>query len=118
MPLQFSCQNFSQAYWSEFKETYSEEGWIMRKVIALPEAMHSAFIKTIYHSALAIFFLLEKDSPKINSSVRDFEEFLGWFITIGNDRLGQYFVYRSAMYKQYYLENKAHFTIEKERNFR
>jgi len=38
----------------QFAKKYSDSGWFGRKVIALPEALCSGILKTIYHLAKAI----------------------------------------------------------------
>jgi|GEM_PF-2665838 len=93
----------------EFKQKYSPEGWVGRKVIALPAAIWSGIVKTIYHLAKAILVGVIACSGGNNYLkaqffyiARDLQESLGWSATLLNDRYGQYHIQESGFHKSCY----------------
>lgn len=94
----------------EFNKKYSSEGWFRRKVFALPAAIWSGVVKTIYHLAKAIIigFLkaLSDDGKYFQSQLfytgRDLQESFGWLVSLLNDRYGQYHIQESGFHKSLY----------------
>lgn len=94
----------------EFNKKYLTIGWFGRKVIALPAAIGSALVKTIYHLAKAIiigFCKAFSDDGKYSKAQlfymgRDFQESFGWLVSLFNDRYGQYHIQASKFHKTCY----------------
>ena len=93
-----------------FDAKYSSDGWLLRKVIALPLAVWSGTVKTTYHLAQAIFIGIPKtywdggQCLKAQSFhiARDFQESYGWLASIFNDQYGQFHVQESLFHKTCY----------------
>jgi hypothetical protein len=109
---------------AEFNQNYCEEGWMGRKVMALPKAMWSGTIKTLYYLAQAIIARLVTKNPddfqiKCFYTIRELEKSLGWFISLFHDRTGQFYVQESQFYQARYdcfLLNKEFEKIENLKN--
>jgi DnaJ-domain-containing protein 1/uncharacterized protein YjiS (DUF1127 family) len=105
--LQFKYGNVNR---QEFYVKYSSEGWLGRKIIALPAAVCSGFLKTAYHIAKAILIGVPKifsDSGQslkfqIFYTARDFQESYGRLTSFFNDRYGQFHVQESQVQKNCY----------------
>lgn len=93
-----------------FNQKYSADGWLGRKVIALPAAAWSGVVKTIYHLALAIFIGIPKafsdQKPYLRAllfhAARDLQESYGQLASLFNDRYGQFHVQESQFQKACY----------------
>lgn len=100
---------------------YSSEGWLGRKVEALPGFLIAVVIKTTYHIAMAIIVgvpkLFERDSKRFEAELcnaaRDIEEAFGYFVVIFNDERGSFYLERSQFFKekniQWAVESKDFF---------
>lgn len=105
--LQF---HYGQVNLQKYKEKYSSEGWLRRKIIALPAAIWSGVIKTICHLAAGILVGMIKAPSdggkylKVCSFyvARDVQEFYGWIATLFNDEYGQYHIHESGFHKSCY----------------
>ncbi len=102
--LEFS---YGDTIFSSFSK--STEGWMGRKVVALPLAA-VAIVKVIYHLSMSLFeglkstYLQDTDAKMYAFCVgRDLEEFLGHLITLFSDRVGCYLVEESAYQKMCYF---------------
>lgn len=93
----------------KFNQDYKAQGWFGRKIVALPLAL-TGIIKAIYHFAKGIFVGLIKtctgDKKYIKGhlfyAARDLQETFGWFVTLFNDRIGQYHIQESKFHKSCY----------------
>lgn len=105
-----------------FQRQYFEKGWLGRKIIALPAAVWTGLIKSIYHFICYSFarslsithsFLSCRrfNMPfKVKScsevhrfyGVRNVQESYGWLICLFNDRCGQFRVQNSRSHKKFY----------------
>lgn len=105
--LHFSYINVTP---QEFNKQYIATGWFARKVIALPAAIWSATVKTIYHLAKTIIIGFCKtffDGGKYSQTQlfymgRDLQESFGWLVSLFNDRYGQYYIQASKFHKTCY----------------
>lgn len=71
---------------SNYDNTYKPDGWLGRKVVALPLALWCATFQPAYH-----FFT--KDRQTYGKCIKaDYQEAYGWLITLFSDRLGLYHV--------------------------
>lgn len=94
----------------DVKKLYTSEGWLGRKVRALPNALGSGIVKTIYHLAVAVIIGIPGaffDGGKffqaqIYKIVRDLQEALGYIVLVFNDRLGLYLIEESQFQKTCY----------------
>ena len=99
---------FNTAY-SDFQESYEENGYWGRKFFAIPGAIHG-ILKTIYHLAATILYgtyrSIRGDHRPIQANlfkaVRDLEETWGRLVTLGNDQRGSYLVQESLFQKECY----------------
>jgi hypothetical protein len=114
---EFKYVNITHA---EFNQNYCKDGWMGRKVMALPKALWSGTIKTLYYLAQAIIArLVTKNSDDVQIkcfyAIRELEKSLGWFISLFHDRTGQFYVQESQFYQARYdsfLLNKEFEKIE------
>lgn len=103
----------------QYKSKYNSDGWLSRKIIAIPMAIISGVIKTAYHVGLKIisslsaekysssFYKTFSDDKKtsLNFAIyRDLKESFGWLKTIFNDASGQFTVFESWKNKEIYQE--------------
>lgn len=100
---------------------YSSDGWLGRKVEAIPGFLIAVVIKTTYHIAMAIIVgvpkLFERDSKRFEAELcnaaRDIEEAFGYFVVIFNDERGSFYLERSQFFKekniQWAVESKDFF---------
>jgi hypothetical protein len=96
----------------EFNAKYVEKGWFGRKFSTIPLALLGV-VKVIYHTACAIFggFVKALTDDGVYASAqrfniqRDCQEIYGRFISLYNDKLGQYHIQESSFNKSCY----AHF---------
>ncbi|HEY4831453.1 MAG TPA: hypothetical protein VIH61_02725, partial [Waddliaceae bacterium] len=100
--LQFKYINVSV---QEFNQKYSAEDWFGRKIVALPAAIWSGIVKTIYHLAKAVLVEMIARSGDNNYFkaqlfyiARDLQESFGWLSTLLNDRYGQYHIQESGFH--------------------
>ncbi len=92
------------------KEYKPETPWLEKKVVALPMAIWSGLVKTVYHLALAIFIGIPKAvmgdprSLKVYtfSFQRDLQAAFGQILSIFNSIHGAYHVEKSAFYNASY----------------
>lgn len=86
---------------------YRSDGWLGRKVIALPAALLTGVLLTVYHLAKALLFDLPQfkldpfkaDLFKFHSDLR---QGFGWLLTLVNDAWGSYLVNQSRFQKECY----------------
>lgn len=78
-----------------------EKDWLYRKVIAIPMALYTGVVQTVYHLAMAAL-----GSTKINlyRAGRDLNEALGWLVTLGDEECGAYFIQQALFHKACYDE--------------
>lgn len=94
----------------EFSNQYSDEGWLGRRITAIPFALWSGVVKVVYHIAQAIF--INNPQPFANgnlykkaqffSAIRDLQESFGYFATFVNDKFGSFHVQEARFHKSYY----------------
>lgn len=102
--------SFGNVTYDNFKEKHATAGWIGRKFIALPAAIWSGMVKTIFHLAKAILIGIPKafsDNGKFLKTMlfyvlRDFQESSGWLVTLVHDQYGQFHVQESNFQKVCY----------------
>jgi Flp pilus assembly protein TadD len=102
--------HYGDVSFKKFCNYYSPGGWCGRKVYALPLAIWSLVIKTIYHLAKAVIVGIGKacsgDSRCLKAHIfyvgRDFQEAFGWLVSLFNDRYGQYHIQESVFHKSCY----------------
>lgn len=93
-----------------FSKHYESSEWLGTKVTALPRALWSGVIKSMYHLAKAVFFGLpaapfdyaRSFRVEIFSFVRDLQEAFGRILMIFNDKVGLYHVQQAQFYKEAY----------------
>ena len=101
---------FSKEYDSPTASYKEKEFWLGRKVVALPLALWSAVVKTIYHLVRAVLATLNICSnhrlPRVQAHVysvaRDLQEAWGWLTTIFSTKYGQYHIQESQFQKYCY----------------
>lgn len=96
--------------YDEFSRRYSGEGFLKRKVIALPKFFRIIFVKTLMHILITLNKSLKKkrNTAKLNfyKVIRDIEEASGWLITIFHDKIGSYLVQESKFQKKCYSHHR------------
>lgn len=112
--------HYGEATYTAYANKHNSEGYLGRKVYAIPRMLISGVIKTIFHLFLTIVpmrrFILEdhqnKEIQKVYSYSlgRDLEETLGHFITLFHDRLGTFLVQKSLFQKGCYYSYLSHLT--------
>lgn len=105
-------QNFhyGKVTFKDYEAHYVEKGWFARKIIALPAALWTFVIKTIWHLCKAIFVGLPAAfegrygelKANIYSIPRDLQEGLGRLFTIFDDAFGTYYIQESLFQKKCY----------------
>lgn len=93
--LQFQYANVSYA---SFAQEYSSEGWIKRKLTALPMTVWS-ILKIIYHLVKACIHCRKQNCYK---AYRELQAGSGHFISLFNDCYGSYHIQASAFHKECY----------------
>lgn len=97
---------YGNVAYKEFKTTYNKDGWFGRKIIALPRALWSLIVKTIYNVFGILFtamFNKEADLKLYSYHIaRDLQEGFGWLLTIINDTWGAYHRQESLFHQQCY----------------
>jgi len=108
LKLQFSYKIHD---YQEFeKKMYCPDGWLVRKVVALPFSAIGGIIKTIYRIARGIlidfprvlFGNVKPLKATVFSLARDFQESYGWIVTLFNDKRGRYIRHNSRVQKELY----------------
>lgn len=107
----------------QFYFKYSEEGWLGRKITALPKAAWSGLIHSTYHLALAILIGIPavfKGEGKylivqLFSFARDLQCAYGYLTSLINDRYGQFHIQESQFQKSCYHYFLAYDLTEKEK---
>ena len=102
--------NYDNINFEKFNAKYSSNGWVGRKILAIPMALFSGIIKTIYHLAIAILIGIPRClfgnskylKSQIFSFVRDLQESLGFIITLFKDNYGLYNIQKSQFNKSCY----------------
>lgn len=98
----------------QFNQKYSIEGWLGRKITALPRAIWSGVVQPIFHLALAILIGIPKIclgkseylKVQLYNGARDLQEAYGHLVTLIHDRHGQFHVQESQFQKfcyQYFV---------------
>lgn len=102
-----------------YQSKHNSDGWLSRKIIAIPMAIMSGLIKTMYHIGLKIILSIsaekyssthyktfsEDKKTSLNFSIhRDLQESFGWLKTLFNDKAGQFTVFESRKNKEIYNE--------------
>lgn len=113
--------NFSyrEASFHSYVEGYSDEGWLGRKILAIPQALWSAVMKTVVHLALGIILgslnaLFDREDKgkyfkaMLFSAVRDLQESFGRVVSLFHDAYGRYHVHEADFHKTCYLLSISH----------
>lgn len=116
--LNFAIVNLE---FENFGKYYTPQGWCIRKFIALPCAIWSGLVKTIYHLTKAIFIGIFKArldggayfQSQLYSTGRDLQESMGWVLSIFSDKYGQYHIQESKYHKYLYDLNVKQVSTEK-----
>lgn len=101
-PLKFK---FFSVNLKNFSYNYTPNGRLKRKIIAIPALILSGVVKSTFHVFKGIFFsffrykYIKKQSFYL---IRDFQESFGWFITLFNDKIGQFHLQESNFHKKSY----------------
>lgn len=101
---------YSNVSYKDYSEAYSEKGWRTRKIIALPAALWSGIVKTIYHIGELLMALLASiggnQSLQLRASafrvVRDLEEGFGRLVSLFHDKYGSYHIEQSTFHNACY----------------
>lgn len=107
---------YGSADYERFQASYSYDGYVKRKILAIPFALIAGICKTIYRLARIIFISIPMAcagedkflKAEIYRLARDMQEASGWIITLFNDKEGSYQVQESLFQKECYTyyENK------------
>jgi hypothetical protein len=97
--------SYGDVTYGDFAAQVDSEGWLERKLVALPLAFWSGVVMTIYHLAQALFSAVVCDADKtlyLYSVGRDFQESFGRVVSLFNDTYGQYHIQESQFNKTCY----------------
>lgn len=103
--FQYGSVNFEQ-----YSIQYKSDGWLARKVFALPMAAWSGIVKTTYHLAIAILIGIptslfnegRRFKANLFNAARDFQECFGRILSIIDDKSGLYHIEESQFHKSCY----------------
>jgi hypothetical protein len=106
-PFQFSYGNVTL---EEYSDSYRSAHWQGRKIWAIPQALWTGVVMTTYHLGRGILLDLPRacfgntDALKISAFkvARYLEQFLGWLITLFNDRVGSYLIVDGLFHVEFY----------------
>lgn len=90
---------YGNVRYAAFAKEYSSKGWIKRKIIALPMALWSILVKTIYHLVKAVISSRKQNCYKV---YRDLQAGWGHFISLFNDCYGSYHIQASSFHRECY----------------
>lgn len=84
---------------STFKKFYTPDGWIGRKIIAIPASI-GGLIQAIYHIVLSIFAKsqIEKDAYRALAGL-DWDTSAGWISSLFSDDIGLFYIQKAQFYK-------------------
>lgn len=111
--------SYGNVSYDDFSSNFSsDEFWVKRKIAALPNALFSILVKSIYHTAQAIFKLLTLQGVlpvkmKLYHVGRDIQEAYGSLATLFNDRYGQYHLQESSFHHSCYNSWKIDLVTQK-----
>ena len=102
--------SYGDTTYEEFSRLYSTDGWIGRKVMAIPQAILCGVVKTVYHLAQALLLGIPKlyagDFNYIKYKafflIRDFQEAFGWLTSLLDDKYGLFHIQGSQFHKTCY----------------
>ncbi len=97
--------HYGNVSFQSFCKEYSEEKWMLRKVIAIPYALLTGILRTIYDLIVAVLKLRQDfQSSKLACyrAARDLQEGAGWLVTLFNDKYGSYLIQKSYFHRQCY----------------
>ncbi|MFA6915360.1 MAG: hypothetical protein WC222_03105 [Parachlamydiales bacterium] len=106
-PQSFS---YGDATFPKYEGYYQSKGSTQRKIVAIPLAIFSGLVKSIYHLAKAIFYGIPRacigDGSHFFANIyrftRNLEEALGWIVTLFNDKRGSYLIQESLFHNACY----------------
>ncbi len=119
---------YGQVNYSDFKATYNTDGWLGRKVTALPRAVWTLTVTTTINFTCLLFNALfsQNEDLKLDTfrAVRDLEEGFGWLVTMINDTWGAYYLQESTFHHTCYnivdhidnIENSPEILALKQKN--
>lgn len=97
---------YADISYADFSKKYSSEGWGGRKVTAIPQALWSGIIKTIYHLCTlmltACFASTSYRKATAFYAARDLQKGCGHLITFFHDKYGSYLVQESLFHMKCY----------------
>lgn len=122
-PKKMPQYQYGSLDYKSFKSVYTSQGWLGRKIIALPKSLWNGIILPIYHFVKAIFIGLAKLSTdggvymklQFYYMRRDFQESFGRFISLFTDKLGLFQIQESQFNKlcyELYQKNPNYTTHE------
>lgn len=105
--------NAAKVLYQEFRQHWASDFYpnslgkiLLQKVAAIPCALYSLLIKTIYHLGCSFFALFKRDVYKQNpvkanlyKAANDVQESWGHFLSLFDHRLGQYYLQKSTFNK-------------------
>lgn len=91
---------YSKISYQRFSQTFTEPGWLRRKIIVLPMVVFG-LLKTILYVATAIFTATYYKAHSFYIA-RELQETFGWLVSLINDRYGQYHIQESDFHKSFY----------------
>jgi hypothetical protein len=91
--------HYGNVSYEAFSREYSSSGWVNRKIMALPMALWSIFVKAVYHFVKA---LLNCSRQNFYKAYRDLQAGWGHLVCLLNDRFGSYHIQKSAFHIQCY----------------
>ncbi|MBA2727535.1 MAG: DUF4116 domain-containing protein [Parachlamydiaceae bacterium] len=85
---------YDRVSYTKFSDQYSSDGWVKRKIIAIPAMIYSGLIKSIYHLSNAVIQSIFRDDRSTSLHISSFKLFqqegYGWLTILLNDKQGAY----------------------------
>ena len=101
---------YDEPSYAQFSQKYHDSDWLKRKITALPRAVWSALVESIYHLVTgAIIGLVRYPNDggrfikaRLFSVPRDFQEAFGRLISLFHDKLGLFSIQKAQFYQSCY----------------
>lgn len=88
---------------AEYANYYKSEGWLGRKVVALPRALWCSTVQALHH---LIRLLVTKNQAYEACIAKDFKEAMGWVTLLRSDQSGLFLIQEAQFQRERYFEKR------------